>query len=324
VGSGRVKASGSRAAPGPIRYDGRVTRPILECVPNVSEGRDRRIIGRLADSIRRVSGVTLADVHADPDHHRSVFTFLGAPDDVERAALGLAEAVFRDVDMRQHHGAHPRIGALDVVPFVPLRGLDLDEAVARARAVGESLGRTHGVPVYFYGAAATSPARRALSAIRAGGYEGLPAKLADPAWRPDAGPAQIDPAKGAVAVGARDVLVAYNVWLDSADLEAARAIARAIRESAGGLPRLQAMGVPLAHAGLVQVSMNLLDYRVTSLARAFDAVRAEADTRGIAIERGELVGLSPRAAFAGRAPEGVGLGDMRPAQYLETHLDAVS
>jgi glutamate formiminotransferase / 5-formyltetrahydrofolate cyclo-ligase len=301
-----------------------VTRPILECVPNVSEGRDRQVLERLADSIRRVSGVTLADIHADPDHHRSVFTVLGAPDDVERAALGLAEAVFAHVDMRRHHGVHPRIGALDVVPFVPLRGLDMDEAVARARAVGEALGRTHGVPVFFYGAAARSAARRSLRAIRGGEYEGLPATLADAAGRPDAGPPRFDPRKGATAVGARDVLVAYNVWLHSADLEAARAIARAIRESAGGLPRVQAMGVPLAHQGRVQVSMNLLDHRVTSLARAFDAVRAEADTRGITIERGELVGLAPRAAFEGRAPEGVGIRDMRPEQYLETHLDALS
>jgi glutamate formiminotransferase / 5-formyltetrahydrofolate cyclo-ligase len=299
-----------------------VTRPILECVPNVSEGRDRRVLERLADSIRRVTGVTLADVHADPDHHRSVFTFLGGPVDVERAALSLAEAVFANVDMRRHHGVHPRIGALDVVPFVPLRGLHMDEAVARARSVAETLGRAHGVPVYFYGAAAASSARRSLSTIRAGGYEGLPAKLADPAWRPDAGPARFDPKTGATAVGARDVLIAYNVWLDSADLEAARAIARTIRESSGGLPCVQALGLPLERQGLVQVSMNLLDYRVTSLARAFDAVRSEADRRGVPFLRGELIGLAPRAAFEGRAPESVGLHDVKPEQYLDTHLDA--
>jgi glutamate formiminotransferase len=301
-----------------------VTRPILECVPNVSEGRDRPVIEHLADSIRRVRGVTLADVHADQDHHRSVFTFLGAPEDVEGAARSLADAVFANVDMRRHHGVHPRIGALDVVPFVPLRGLSMEEAVARARALGETLARTHGVPVYFYGAAAFSPVRRSLPAIRRGGYEGLSARLADPAWRPDAGPAHLDARKGATAVGARDILVAYNVWLDSADLEAARAIARAIRESSGGLPRLQAMGVRLARQGLVQVSMNLLDYRVTSLARAFDAVRAEADARGLTLQRGELVGLSPRAAFEGRAPESVGLRDMKPEQYLETYLDPLA
>ena len=299
-----------------------MTGPILECVPNVSEGRDQRVLDRLADAIRGVAGVRLADIHSDPDHHRSVFTFLGEPDAVEAAALVLAAAVFRNVDMRRHHGVHRRIGALDVVPFVPLRDMTMEEAAARARAVGERLARIHGLPVYFYGAAATTPARRALPAIRAGEYEGLPARLADPAWRPDAGPARFDPEKGATAVGARDILVAYNVWLDSADVDAARAIARAIRESSGGLPKLQAMGLPLARQHLVQVSMNLLDYRVTSLARAFDAVQSEADRRGIAVNRGELVGLAPHAAFGGRAPESVGLGNMTPEQYLETHLES--
>ena len=298
-----------------------MTGPILECVPNVSEGRDQRVLDQLADAIRGVANVRLADIQSDPDHHRSVFTFLGAPDAVEAAALALAGAVFPRVDMRRHHGVHRRLGALDVVPFVPLRDMTMDEAAARARAVGERLAAIHGLPVYFYGAAATTPARRALPVVRAGGYEGLPTRLADPAWRPDAGPARFDPQKGATAVGARDVLVAYNVWLHSADVDAARAIARAIRESSGGLPKLQALGLPLAHRGLAQVSMNLLDYRVTSLARAFDAVQSEADRRGIAVERGELVGLAPRAAFEGRAPASVGLAEMRPEQYLETHLE---
>ena len=290
--------------------------PVLECVPNVSEGRDQRVLDALAKAIRAIDGVRLADVQADADHHRSVFTFMGVPDAVEAAALALAAAVFARVDMRRHHGVHPRIGALDVVPFIPLRAMTMAEAVARARAVGAALSRVHGVPVYFYGAAATTAARRSLHEVRAGEYEGLPARLGDPAWRPDAGSARFDPAKGATAVGARDVLVAYNVWLDSGDLAAARAIARAIRESSGGLPALQAMGVPLARHGLVQVSMNLLDYRVTSLPRAFDAVSAEAARLGLAVKRGELVGLAPRAAFAGRAPASVGLADLRAEQYL--------
>jgi glutamate formiminotransferase len=299
-----------------------MTGPVLECVPNVSEGRDQRVLDALAEAIRGVDGVRLADVQADPDHHRSVFTFMGAPDAVAAAALALAGAVFARVDMRRHRGVHRRIGALDVVPFVPLRAT-MAEAVARARAVGEALGRVHGVPVYFYGAAAATAARRSLHQVRAGEYEGLAARLADPAWRPDAGPARFDAAKGATAVGARDVLVAYNVWLDSGDLGAARDIARAVRESSGGLPALQAMGFPLARHGIVQVSMNLLDYRVTSLARAFDAVSAEAARRGIAVGRAELVGLAPRAAFEGRAPESVGLPGLGAEQFIETHLDAL-
>jgi glutamate formiminotransferase len=297
-----------------------VSSAVLECVPNVSEGCDRRIIERLGDAIRGVAGVRLADIHADPDHHRSVFTFMGAPGAVEAAVLALAEAVFSSIDMRVHRGVHRRIGALDVVPFVPLRNLGMADAVTRARAVGEALGRTQGVPIYFYGAAAAEPGRRDLSQVRAGEYEGLEARLADPAGRPDAGPARFDPAKGATVVGARDVLVAFNVWLDSQDLGAAREIARVVRASSGGLPALQALGLPLARQHAVQVSMNLLDYRVTSLARAFDAVAAEAARRGIAVARAELVGLVPRAAFDGRSPGSVGLPDLTPAHYLDTHL----
>ena len=293
-------------------------------MPNVSEGRDARMLERLADAVRAGPGVRLADVHADPDHHRSVFTFMGAPAAVEAAAVALAEVVWSAIDMRGHRGVHRRLGALDVVPFVPLRDMSMAEAVSCARAVGRALGQLREVPVYYYGAAATTEARRSLPAVRAGEYEGLAARLADPEWRPDAGAARFDPVRGATAVGARDTLVAYNVWLNSRDLAAARDIARTIRESSGRLPALQAMGFPLAHHGLVQVSMNLLDYRVTSLPRAFDAVGAEATRRGIGIRRGELVGLAPRAAFAGRPPAAVGLADMRMEQYLETHLDALA
>jgi glutamate formiminotransferase / 5-formyltetrahydrofolate cyclo-ligase len=285
----------------------------------VSEGRDARAVDAIADVVRAVHGARLADVHADPDHNRSVFTFLGSPRAVEEAAVALAAAVFARVDMREHHGIHPRLGALDVLPFVPLRDLAMDDAVAVARRVGERFGREHGVPVYFYGAAAARPERRAVRDIRRGEYEGLPQKLADPAWCPDCGPTVFHPRGGAIAVGARDVLVAYNIWLDTSDLGAAKAIASAVRESSGGLP-FQALGLPLERRGLVQVSMNLLDYRRTGIARAYDAVTAEAARRGIAIKRAELVGLAPRAAFEGRAPETVGLPDLTDARYLESWL----
>ena len=296
--------------------------PILECVPNVSEGRSRETVAALGRAITQVPGVRLASVHIDPDHHRSVFTFLGAPEAVQAAALALARAVFAKVDMRGHEGIHPRLGALDVLPFVPLRGLGMAEATAVARAVAARLAEDHQLPVYLYGAAATAPERRSLLAVRAGQYEGLPTRLADPSWRPDYGPARFDPRLGAVLVGARDVLVAYNVWLEGDDLAAARAIARAVRESAGGLPALQALGARLARRGIVQVAMNLLDYRVTSLPQAFDAVRAEAARRGIGVRRGELVGLAPRAAFAGRSPESVGLVDFTASVYLDAHIEA--
>jgi len=300
--------------------DAVVAAPVLECVPNVSEGRSPAVIDRLGRAITQVKGVRLASVHIDPDHHRSVFTFLGAPETVQAAALSLARAVFETVDMRAHQGIHPRLGALDVLPFVPLRDLTMADAVAVARAVGERLAADHGLPVYLYGAAATAPDRRSLLAVRAGQYEGLPTRLADPSWRPDFGPARFEPRLGALLVGARDVLVAYNVWLDTDDAAAARGIARAVRESAGGLPALQAMGGRLERRGIAQVAMNLLDYRVTSLPQAFDAVRSEAARRGVGVRRGELVGLAPRAAFAGRSPESVGLVDWSDAGYLESYL----
>ena len=293
---------------------------IVQCIPNVSEGQDRRVVDRLADAARRVPGVRLVDIHMDADHHRSVFTLLGSPNGVEAAALAFAAEVFVLVDMERHRGLHPRMGALDVLPFVPLVGMTMAEAVGLARRVGDTVGRSHNLPVYFYGEAATTPARRLLADVRRGEYEGLPKKLREPAWRPDAGPARFDPRLGATAVGARGVLVAFNVWLDSRDPDVARAVARAVRESAGGLPAVQAMGVPLPRRSLVQVAMNLIDYRRTSIARAFDAVRSEAARLGVAVRRGELVGLAPRAAFQGRTPEAVGLVDFTPEKYLDTHL----
>ncbi|HEV2056689.1 MAG TPA: glutamate formimidoyltransferase [Methylomirabilota bacterium] len=294
--------------------------PLLECVPNVSEGRDLRAVEALADAVRGVPGVTLADVHADPDHHRSVFTFLGAPQVVEEAALALAAAVFARVDMREHRGIHPRLGALDVMPLVPLRDLAMADAVGIARRVGQAIAAVHTLPVYFYGAAATRAERKAVREIRHGEYEGLAARLTTPAGWPDAGPAVFVPRRGGAMVGARDVLVAYNVWLDSTDLGAATAIARVVRESSGGLACVQALGLPLERRGLVQVSMNLLDYRRTGIARAYDAVTEQAARRGITISRAELVGLAPRAAFEGRAPETVGLPDLADTKYLETYL----
>ncbi|MFZ1058897.1 MAG: glutamate formimidoyltransferase [Candidatus Rokuibacteriota bacterium] len=293
---------------------------ILECVPNLSEGRDRRVIDTLADAIRSVAGVRLADIHADPDHHRSVFTFLGAPAAVEAAAYALAEAALRAIDMTTHRGIHPRIGALDVLPFVPLREMSMAEAVAIAHRVGRALGARFELPIFFYAEAALSPERRSLPRIRRGEYEGLARRLADPAWKPDAGPARFNPRSGATAVGARGIFVAFNVWLDSNDLDAARAIAGAVRASSGGLPAVQAMGVPLARHGIVQVSLNLLDYRRTSLPRVFERVRSEATLRGISIRRSELVGLAPRDAFEGTTPESLALPDFTPAKLLETYL----
>jgi glutamate formiminotransferase len=294
--------------------------PIVECVPNVSEGRDPARLARFAAAVTATPGVTLAGVHADPDHHRSVFTFLGPPAAVAAAALALADAVVAEVDMRKHHGIHPRIGALDVLPFVPLAGMTMTEAAALAQQTGGTLAARHALPVYYYAHAARRPERRALRELRHGEYEGLAARLASADGRPDDGPARFDARAGAVLVGARDVLIAYNVWLAGDDLGAARAIARAVRASGGGLPAVQALGLPLASRGRAQVSMNLLDYRVTPIPAAFDRVREEAARAGIALDHAELVGLAPRAAFAGRTPASVGLDGVDAASYLDTWL----
>jgi len=297
-----------------------VAEGVVECVPNVSEGRDPAVLERLAATIRAAAGVRLANVHADPDHHRSVFTFLGVPAAVEAAALALAAEVVATIDMQQHHGLHPRIGALDVLPFVPLREVSMEETIALARRVGHAIGERHRLPVYYYAHAATRPSRRRLPELRHGQYEGLLARLAAVDGEPDDGPARFDARAGAVLVGARDVLVAFNVWLDSADVEAARAIARSVRESSGGLPSVQAMGVFLVSRGVAQVSMNLTDYRVTPIPVVYDRVRAEAERLGVGVRRGELVGLAPRAAFAGRSPETVGLADVTDDLLLDSWL----
>jgi glutamate formiminotransferase len=295
-------------------------RPIVECVPNVSEGRDAARLARMADAVRATPAVTLADVHADPDHHRAVFTFLGEPAAVGAAACALAEVVLAEVDMRQHRGIHPRIGALDVLPFVPLVDVTMSEMVALARETGRALAQRHALPVYYYGDAATRPERRTLRELRHGEYEGLAARLGTDDGRPDDGPRRFDERRGALLVGARDVLIAYNVWLGTDDLGSARAIAREVRTSGGGLPAVQALGLPLASRGRVQVSMNLLDHRVSPIPVVYDRVAEAAARRDIAVERGELVGLAPRAAFAGRTPASVGLADFTRERELDTYL----
>jgi glutamate formiminotransferase len=295
-------------------------RPIVECVPNVSEGRDAARLARMADAVRATPAVTLADVHADPDHHRAVFTFLGEPAAVGAAACALAEVVLAEVDMRRHRGIHPRIGALDVLPFVPLVDVTMSEMVALARETGRALAQRHALPVYYYGDAATRPERRTLRELRHGEYEGLAARLGTDDGRPDDGPRRFDERRGALLVGARDVLIAYNVWLGTDDLGSARAIAREVRTSGGGLPAVQALGLPLASRGRVQVSMNLLDHRVSPIPVVYDRVAEAAARRDIAVERGELVGLAPRAAFAGRTPASVGLADFTRERELDTYL----
>lgn len=289
---------------------------LIECVPNFSEGKREDVLTALAAAIRAVRGVRLLDVSPDPDHHRSVFTFVGPADPVAEAAHRSAAVALERIDLRTHRGVHPRIGAVDVIPFVPFRGATLETCAALARRLAERLAEEFDLPVYLYGAASATPGRT-LAALRRGGFESLQAEIARPARRPDYGPARVHPTAGAVAVGAREVLIAFNVDLASTDLAAARAIAAAVRTSSGGLSAVQAMGVPLASRGLVQVSMNLLDYRRTPPLVAYERVAAEAARRGIGIAAAEMVGCAPRDALPPDPVAALHLRSLRPGQLFD-------
>jgi glutamate formiminotransferase/formiminotetrahydrofolate cyclodeaminase len=274
--------------------------PLVECVPNFSEGRNQATIDRLRRAITGVAGARLIDVQVDPAHHRSVFTFVAPPAAAAEAAFRAMQVALERIDLTRHVGEHPRMGATDVVPFVPVRDVTMDECVALARALGERVGRELEIPVYLYAAAATRPERELLPAIRKGEFEGLRGRIgSDPAADPDFGPRRIHPTAGATAIGARPFLVAYNIYLDTADVGVAKEIAKRIRTSSGGLPAVQAAGFEVG--GKAQVSMNLLDVDVTGPATVFAAVETEARARGVAVLRSELVGLIPQRALLGAA-----------------------
>jgi glutamate formiminotransferase len=290
-------------------------------VPNVSEGRDRATLERLAASVRAIPGVRLADVHADAVHHRSVYTMLGDAEALRAAVLALCGTAIAAIDLTGHRGAHPRIGAVDVVPFVPLGPTPMAEAVAAARTTGVAIADRYELPVLFYEAAATAPHRRALEAVRRGQFEGLAARLASPEWAPDAGPARPHPSAGAVAVGARPILVAFNVNLATRDLAVGRAVARAVRTSNGGLPAVKAMALALADRGLVQVSMNLTDVDTTPPRAAFDAVVGEAARHAVEVTDSELVGLAPAAAMSPDDARRMRVAGWHPDLVLDRYLD---
>ena len=274
--------------------DSSVANALLEAVPNFSEGRSAETLRLLVEA----AGRPLLDAHADPSHHRSVLTLAGSASELRSSALSLLETAIRRIDLRRHHGEHPRIGALDVLPIVPLGETGMEQAVRLARSLAEEIGAFQSVPVFLYGEA--EPGRRTLPQIRRGGLRGLRNHLARGELRSDYGPAALHPSAGGIAVGARQPLIAFNVNLDTPDVETARAIAGRIRTSGGGLPALRAIGVrqddPAGHRVLAQVSMNLLDWRRTSLADAFRRVLSEAGTAGTGVVHSEIVGLVPRAA----------------------------
>ena len=264
--------------------------PLIECVPNFSEGRDASTVSAIRQAIESVPGVMLLRWEMDEDHNRSVITFAGPPEAVTEAAFcGIAEAVKR-IDLRRHSGVHPRIGAADVVPFVPLEGASMQDCVAIAHATGQRVWERLGVPVYFYEAAAVNADRAPLENCRRGGFE-------NPALAPDLGGPELHVSAGACVIGARKLLIAFNVNLDTQDLGVAEAIARKLRASSGGLPFLKAIGRPLASRKLVQVAMNLTDFEQTSMHQVFDAVRAEAAALNVPIAGTQIVGLVPRKAI---------------------------
>ncbi|MCL5109844.1 MAG: glutamate formimidoyltransferase [Chloroflexi bacterium] len=271
---------------------------IVECVPIFSEGRRDWVIDELLGAVRSVAGVRVLEVEKDPDHNRTVVAFAGAPEPVLEAAFRVVRRAADLIDLDQHEGAHPRIGAADVVPFVPVAGVSLADCAELARRLGRRLGEELGLPVYLYGKAATRPERRELPDIRRGEYEGLKVAIAsDPARAPDFGPARLGPA-GATVVGARLPLIAYNINLQTDDVAVAKTIARKVRESAGGLPAVRAIGLSLAGTGQVQVSLNLTDYRRTGLLTAFRAVSDEAASPGVEVAGSHVVGLLPAEALA--------------------------
>jgi glutamate formiminotransferase len=292
---------------------------LVECVPNVSEGRRSDVIERLAKSIRDVPGVRLLDQTSDVDHNRSVFTFAGDADAATAAAHALITAAYLEIDMRSHKGEHPRLGAVDVVPFVPLAGVTMDECVALAHGFGREVAERHQVPVYFYARAATRPERIRLPDIRRPQYEGL-AALFGTTHAPDAGPAALHEKAGAIVVGARPPLIAFNIELDTADVKIAKRIAKEIRESSGGLPAIQALGFELTDPPRAQVSMNLLDTSQTSLATVWREVERRAADAGVRVLRGELIGLLPLDAALQVTADALKLEKFERSRVIESHF----
>ncbi|MCU1385023.1 MAG: glutamate formiminotransferase [Acidobacteria bacterium] len=293
---------------------------LIECIPNVSEGRRPAIVAAMADAIRAVDGVRLLDYSSDAAHNRSVFTLVGDAGGVERAVLALFERAAVDVDLRTHTGEHPRLGAVDVVPFVPIEGVTMADCVALAKQVGAAVAARFQIPVYLYEEASANPLRKNLEDIRRGEFEGLAAKMATAGWAPDFGPASPHPSAGAAVIGARMPLIAYNINLATDRLDVARKIAAAVRHSSGGYRFVKAMGIRLEARGIVQVSMNLTNFEKTPIFRVFETVKREAERYGVAVLESEIVGLVPSAALNAAAEFYLQIEGFKAEQVLEHKL----
>ncbi len=293
---------------------------LVECVPNFSEGRRPEVVQQILDAVRAVPGVRLLDYSSDASHNRSVVTFVGEPQAVKEAAFRAAERAMTLIDMEQHQGAHPRIGATDVIPLIPVGDTTLEECVVLARELGQQIGEQLQIPVYLYEAAATRPERRSLPQVRRGEYEGLKSAIHLPERQPDFGPARMHPTAGATAVGARPPLIAYNINLNTADVAIAKAIARSIRGSSGGYPSIKALGVLIEDRHLAQVTINVCNYKEVPLTRVFETVRSEAARYGVQIVGSEIVGLLPLEALLEAASFYLRLEHFQPDQVLEQRL----
>ncbi len=295
-------------------------RSVIECVPNFSEGVDASRVEEIASAVRAVPGVRVLNLSSDPAHNRSVLTFLGDAEGIRGGVLALFEAAVSRIDLTRHRGGHPRMGAVDVVPLIPIRGATVQDCVALSRAIAEEVASRFAIPVYLYEDSASSEARRNLAEIRKGEFEGFAAKMEKPEWKPDFGPARPHATAGAVAIGARAPLIAYNINLGTRDLAVADRIAKAIRHIGGGFRYVKAMGVDLADRGMVQVSINMTNYKKTPLHRVFECVRSEAARHGVAIVSSEIVGLTPADALFMAAEHYLRLEGFSPDQVLETKL----
>ena len=295
-------------------------RTVIECVPNFSEGVDAGRVEEIASAVRAVSGVRVLNLSSDASHNRSVLTFVGDAAAVRAGVLALFEAAVPRIDLTRHRGEHPRMGAVDVVPFIPIRGATVADCVALSKEVGREIAERFAIPVFLYEDSATAESRRNLADVRKGEFEGLAAKMQNPGWKPDFGPDRPHPTAGGVAVGARPPLIAYNINLGTRDLAVAERIAKAIRHIGGGFRYVKAMAVDLADRGLVQVSINMTNYRKTPLHRVFECVRSEAERHGVPIVASEIVGLTPADALYMAAEHYLRIENFSSDQVLESKL----
>jgi glutamate formiminotransferase / 5-formyltetrahydrofolate cyclo-ligase len=295
-------------------------KSVIECVPNISEGVDRERVDAVAAAVRAAPGVRLLGVSSDPSHNRSVLTLVGDAEAVRAGVRALFGAAVPRIDLTKHKGEHPRMGAIDVVPLIPIRGASVEDCVTLSRVIGAEIAEQYSIPVYLYEDSASSEARRNLADIRKGEFEGFAEKIRDQRWKPDFGPDAPHPTAGVVAVGARAPLIAYNINLGTRDVSIADRIARAIRHIGGGFRYVKAMGVELAERGCVQVSINMTNYKKSPLHRVFECVRSEAERYGVPVIGSEIVGLTPAEALFMAAEHYLRLEKFSSDQVLEMQL----